>query len=274
MVVGEVRTEKDDPNCTWITIGDNCICYPGNVGTNTVSLELLKLLLNSVLSWKGAHFSSINRKKFYLDTSMPEPEYVCINILDIPNEFIDKYKLTGLDSDGSIYFQICQGCYCLPQSGILANDLFCSCLKAKGFYKAASTLGLWCHKWRPIQFCLIIDDFGVKYVGLEHFNYLLGVLKKFHGVQYNMAGNKFAFMHIEWGYAATTASSVFQATYMHCFSNSSIHTPPNHGYIHVSLSPSPTLPNPTSHLILTLWSSLMLAANAAFNKLWGHFFTT
>jgi hypothetical protein len=39
-------------------------------------------------------------------------------------------------------------------------------------------------------------------MGLEHFNYLLGVLKKFHGTQYNMAGNKFAGMDIKWDYAA------------------------------------------------------------------------
>jgi hypothetical protein len=33
-----------------ITIGGNCICFPGIVGTNTALLELVKLLLNSVLS--------------------------------------------------------------------------------------------------------------------------------------------------------------------------------------------------------------------------------
>jgi hypothetical protein len=85
----------------------------------------------------------------------------------------------------------------LPQAGILANNLLCSHLEAKGFYEAASTSGLRCHKWRPIQFCLIVDDFGVEYMGLEHFNYLLDVFKKFHGMQYNMAGNKFAGMDIE-----------------------------------------------------------------------------
>ncbi len=50
MVVSEVRPDKDDPDCTRITIGGNCICFPGNVGTNTALLELVKLLLNSVLS--------------------------------------------------------------------------------------------------------------------------------------------------------------------------------------------------------------------------------
>jgi hypothetical protein len=76
MVVCEVRLEKDNPNPTRITIGGNRICYPGNVGTNTALLELVKLLLNSALSWKGARFSSINLKNFYLDTPMPNPEYV------------------------------------------------------------------------------------------------------------------------------------------------------------------------------------------------------
>jgi hypothetical protein len=202
MVVCEVHLEKDDPNLTWITIGGNCICYPGDVGTITALLELLKLLLNSVLSWKGAHFSSINIKNFYLDTPMPKPKYVRIKISDIPDEFIDEYKLTGQDQDGWIYFKICQSCYSLPQAGILANDLLRFHLEAKGFYEAASTPGLWRHKWQPIQFCIILDSFGVEYVGLEHFNYLLGVLKKFHGVQYNMASNKVAGICIEWGYAA------------------------------------------------------------------------
>jgi hypothetical protein len=202
MVVCEVRPEKDDPNHTLITIGGNHIYYPGDVGTNPALLELLKLLLNSVLSWKGACFSYINLKNFYLDTHMHEPKYANIKIFDIPDEFIDKYKLTGLNGDGWIYFKICQGCYGLPQAGILANDLLHSCLEAKGFYEAASTPGLWHHEWRPIQFCLIVDNFRVEYVGLEHFNYCLGVLKKFHGVKYNMAGNKFAGMDIEWDYAA------------------------------------------------------------------------
>jgi hypothetical protein len=134
MVVCEVCLEKDKPNCTWITIGGNLICYPGDVGTNTMMLELLKLLLNSVLSQKGASFSSMALKNFYMDTPMPEFEHICIIISNIPDEFIDRYKLTGLDRDGWIYVEIRQGCYGLPQAGILPNNLLCSHLKAKGFY--------------------------------------------------------------------------------------------------------------------------------------------
>ncbi len=117
--------------------------------------------------------------------------------MDIPQELIDKYKLTGLDCGGWIYFEIRQDCYGLPQAGILANDLLRSHLKAKGFYEAASTPSLWCHKWSPIQFFLIVVNFGLKYVGLKHFTYLLDICKKFHGIQYNMEGDNVFGMDIE-----------------------------------------------------------------------------
>ena len=133
MVVCEVQPDKDDPDRILITIKGNRVCYPGDVSTNTASLELFKLLLNSVLSYKDARFSSIDLESFYLDTPMPDPEYVCIKITDIPAEFIDEYKLVGRDRDGWTYFEICQGCYGLPQAGILANDLLRSSLLAEGY---------------------------------------------------------------------------------------------------------------------------------------------
>jgi hypothetical protein len=150
MVVCEVCSEKDDPDRTRITIGGNRICYPGDVGTNTASLELVKLLLNSVLSRKGARFSTTDLKNLYLDTPMPDPEYVCIKLSDILDEFIKEYILLSQDQDGWIYFEICQGCYGLPQAGILANNLLRSYRVAEGFYKAAFMPGLWHHKWCPL----------------------------------------------------------------------------------------------------------------------------
>ena len=64
MVICEVRPDKDNPDCMRITIGGNRICFLGDVGTNTASLEVVKLMLNSVLSCKGAHFSTIDLKNF------------------------------------------------------------------------------------------------------------------------------------------------------------------------------------------------------------------
>ena len=73
-----------------------------------------------MLSRKGVRFSTIDLKNFYLDTPMPDPEYVLIKITDIPAEFIEEYKLAGTDRDSWIYFEIRRSCYGLPQAGILA----------------------------------------------------------------------------------------------------------------------------------------------------------
>ena len=54
MLVCEVHPDKDDPDCTCITIGGNHICFPGNVGINTVSLELVKLF-STVSRLKKGH---------------------------------------------------------------------------------------------------------------------------------------------------------------------------------------------------------------------------
>jgi hypothetical protein len=45
-----------------------------------------------------------------------------------------------------------------------------------------------------------VDDFGVEYVGIEHFNYLSMLLKKYHQIQTNMVGNKIAGINIQWDF--------------------------------------------------------------------------
>jgi hypothetical protein len=183
-VVCEIQEGKDDKNCTRITVRGNLIFYPGDAGTNTVLSELINLMLNSVISRKGAQFLIIDIKKFYLDTPLVDHKYVRIKITDNPEEFILEYGLAGKeDHNRWIYFVIQCGCYRLPQAGILANNLLCGCLEKESYYKAATTPGLWKHKWRPIQFCLIVHDFSIAYVGIEHFNHILLVLQRYHQVQ-------------------------------------------------------------------------------------------
>jgi hypothetical protein len=62
------------------------------------------------------------------------------------------------------------------------------------------TPGLWKHKWRPIQFCLIVDNFGVEYVGIKHFNHLFVVLHWYHQVQTNLTGNKITGLNVQWNF--------------------------------------------------------------------------
>ena len=70
MVVCEVKPPKEDPNRTRITVAGIQISYPGDVGTPTGSLDLVKLLIHRILSRRNARLVSFDLKNFYLQTPM------------------------------------------------------------------------------------------------------------------------------------------------------------------------------------------------------------
>ena len=131
---------------------------------------------------------------------MEQSEYVRIKLSDIPPEFIEEYNITQSVQNGWIYFGILRGCYGLPQSGRIANDLLRTCLEKAGYYEAATTPGVWIHKWRPIQFVLIVDDFGIEYVGKQHALHLPKILEQNYEITTDWEGRKFSVIEPAWDY--------------------------------------------------------------------------
>ena len=91
-------------------------------------------------------------------------------------------KLQEYAHKGWVYSECIRGAYVLPQSGIIANNLLRPRLEKEGYYETATTPGLWRHKWCTIMFCIIVDNFGVKYVGKQHVDHLVTVLKKYNNI--------------------------------------------------------------------------------------------
>ena len=129
-----------------------------------------------------------------------------IKLSDIPQEFIEEYDLTKAAQNGWIYFEILHGCYGLPQSGRLANDLLRTRLAKAGYYEAARTPGLWSYKWRPIQFFLLVDNFSIEYVGKEHTLHLLKTLEQNYDITTEWEGKQFAGIDPAWDYNARYAN--------------------------------------------------------------------
>ena len=69
-----------------------------------------------------------------------------------------------------------------------------------GYHKAATTPGLWIHKWCPIQFFLLVDNFGIEYVGKEHAIHLLKTLELNYEITTDWDGKKFAGIDLAWDY--------------------------------------------------------------------------
>eukprot|EP00956_Cyclotella_meneghiniana_P043249 scaffold260206_cov139-Cyclotella_meneghiniana.AAC.1 len=87
------RPEKEDPNRVRITVGGDRINYPGDVGTPTADMLLVKLLFNSIVSTKGAKFMSLDISNFYLNTPMKRYEYMRMKLSDIPEDVQAHYNL-------------------------------------------------------------------------------------------------------------------------------------------------------------------------------------
>ena len=75
--------------------------------------------------------------------------------------------LNDKEKNGYVYVEIRKGMYGIPQAGILAQRLLEKRLGKAGYHQSEFTPGFWTHEWRPICFTLVVDDFGVRYVGEE-----------------------------------------------------------------------------------------------------------
>ena len=107
-------------------------------------------------------------------------------------------------ANGWVYFKICNIVYGLLQSGSLANILLEKRLKKNGYYQCPTTPGLWRHEWCPVLFLLLIDEFGVEYVGELHALHLKTVLKEHYGITENWKGDLYSGIKLNWGYTNFT----------------------------------------------------------------------
>jgi hypothetical protein len=122
----------------------------------------------------------------------------------IPQEIIDEYNLALLEHKGYIYIKICRRMYGLPQAGILANQLLTKRLEPKAYYQCRHTPGLWRHKWQLVLFSLVVDDFGVKYVGHEHINHLINAIKHHYEFSKDWEGRLYCGITMKWDYEKRT----------------------------------------------------------------------
>jgi len=126
-----------------------------------------------------------------------------LKIANIPKNFIKLYNLRQLATpDGYIYVRVQKGMYCLPQAGIIAQQLLEKHLVANGYHQSTVTPGFWKHdwQWQPILCALCVDDFGVKYVGIEHAKHLLQTLNTHYTSSHDWKGECYLGLTIIWDY--------------------------------------------------------------------------
>ena len=203
-IVVDLRLQKPDPNRVRMTVGGNLLNVPGDLGTPVADMATIKILWNSVLSTRNAKFACIDIKDMYLQTPLLRPEYMRIPVKLIPDEFVEEYKLHDKFCNGFVYCRIDRGMYGLPQAGKLAYLQLKKRLATCGYIECKHSPGLWRHIFRPVQFVLVVDDFGVKFVGEEHLQHLLTSLRKWYEIHLDTDGRKYVGLDLNWDYTRRT----------------------------------------------------------------------
>ena len=199
------RPMKANPRRVRFTVGGDKVDYPGDVSTKTADLTTAKILFNHVLSTPGAKFMGIDIKDFYLNNPMDRYEYMRIPISQIPPKIKDLYNLQPLIHNGAVYVEIRKGMYGLPQAGRIASDALVPKLNAAGYHQSEHVPGLFKHESRPVWFSLVVDDFGVAYVGKENADHLIQTLQEAnYKITTDWEGTTFCGITLKWDYVKRT----------------------------------------------------------------------
>ena len=200
-----IRPTKAEKYRVRLTVGGDKLTYHGLTATQCASLITTKILLNSTVSTPDARWGSLDIKNFYYGTPMIEYEYMKIKLSEIPQDVTEHYKLNEIvHSDGYVYIEIRKGMPGLKQAGRIANDRLVEHLAQYGYHPTPNTPALWTHETRNISFALVVDDFGVKYVGKENFDHLVAALKDLYEITVDEKGSKFLGLTIKFNYQKRT----------------------------------------------------------------------
>ena len=87
--------------------------------------------------------------------------------------------------------EIRKGMYGLKQARQIANNRLQLNLSKHGYFPTRTTPGLWKHETRQMQFALVVDEFGVKYLGEENTQHLIHALRESYNIILDREGTIF-----------------------------------------------------------------------------------
>ena len=129
---------------------------------------------------------------------MSRYEYMKISLDIVPDKIVRQYNIRALASNGWVYMETRKGIPGLKQSRRIVNDRLQLYLYKFGYAPVVRTPSLWKHATKNIIFSLIIDDFGVRYVGKNNANHLIQALKNLYNVSIYWDGALHCDLSIAW----------------------------------------------------------------------------
>ena len=168
------------------TAGGDRITFPCSVSSSTASLTCFKMLLNDIVS-SNSYFGSADISDFYLGADLPNPQS-----LKIYCDTFDAATLLALgftpflktDPSGKtyVYCDILKSLYGLAISGLLSQLRLLAQLYSYDFIQT-ETPCLFRHRTRDITFCLVVDDFAIRYTSLDDLKHFTDCLSELYHIK-------------------------------------------------------------------------------------------
>ena len=98
-------------------------------------------------------------KNYYLESPMPNKQFLPTHHSMIPQEIMYKYDLV-IEDNGNVYMMICKRMYNLKESGILAITSLVKNMAPYGYFPMKYTPVLLRQNTRKLTFTLCVDDSG------------------------------------------------------------------------------------------------------------------
>ena len=113
-----------------------------------------------------------------------------------PTSLLDELKLSEfvkLDKQGKpyVYADIVKTIPGLKQSGLLSQQRLVTQLNLFGYFQTATPM-FFRHDTRPIDFTLVVDDFGIQYSRDDDLDHLLECLTDMYSVKTEKTGFRFS----------------------------------------------------------------------------------
>ena len=211
--IANIRPQKEEIHRVCLTAGNNLIQYPWTIRTPTVNTTTTKLLLKSVVSTPGANFTTSDINDFYLNTPIEQYKYMHIHINMTPQDIINAYNLLPLAKNYHVLVDTHKGMYGLPQAGKITDGRLVKHLANFGYFPDRHMPGMWHHNTLNIRFCLVVDDYGTKYVNKADVENLNTALSSLYKIISYWRGGLYLGLTLKWDYEARTCN-VFMPGYI------------------------------------------------------------
>ena len=183
------------------TAGGDRIDFPYSVSSSTASMTCFKMLLNDTVS-SDSNLGSADATDFYLGADLPSPQSIKIycdtfdaqTLLDLG---FTPYIKTEPSGKRYAHCDILRSMYGLGCSGLLSHLRLLAQLYSCDYIQT-DTPCLFRHSTRDITFCLVVDDFGIKYSNPADLSFLVDCLSQLYHAKVHPVGTKYLGFTIEY----------------------------------------------------------------------------